>query len=78
MDFYFQAQKGDKVFIADKEVGWISSSLYSPNLKRAIAFAFIRKEGWNPGTKVKVSTQSEMQEAIATKRTFLDSVKIMK
>ena len=72
------AQKGDKVFIADKEVGWISSSLYSPNLKRAIAFAFIRKEGWNPGTKVKVSTQSEMQEAIATKRTFLDSVKIMK
>lgn len=66
------AQKGDKVFIADKEVGWISSSLYSPHLKRAIAFAYIRKEGWTPGTKVEVSTQSDLQEAIVTKRTFLE------
>ena len=65
------AEKGDKVFIADKEVGWISSSLYSPNLKRAIAFAYIRKEGWSPGTKVEVSSQSDLKEAIVTKRTFL-------
>ena len=64
------AKKGDKIFINDQEVGWITSSLYSPRFNHAIALAYIRQKGWIPGTKVKVKTQLTLEEAIVTKHTF--------
>ena len=49
-------KKGDRVFHEDHEVGHITSSVFSPTLKRTIAMAHIKKECWAVGSSVTVET----------------------
>ena len=44
--------KGDKISKDGQEVGWVTSSGYSPNSKRAIALGYVRREVLEPGTIV--------------------------
>ena len=44
--------KGDKISKDGQEVGWVTSSGYSPNSKRAIALGYVRREALEPGTTV--------------------------
>ncbi|HET6962771.1 MAG TPA: aminomethyltransferase family protein [Terriglobia bacterium] len=44
--------KGDKISKDGQEVGWVTSSAYSPNLKIAIALGYLRREVLEPGTTV--------------------------
>ena len=37
-------QKGDKVFEGEKEIGYVSSAIYSPTLKSNLALAYLRRE----------------------------------
>ena len=46
------ASKGDKISKDGQEVGWVTSSAYSPNLKIAIALGYLRREVLEPGTSV--------------------------
>jgi folate-binding protein YgfZ len=46
--------KGDKLFYAGKEVGYITSAAASPMLKRKIALGYVRKEVNEPGTELSV------------------------
>lgn len=46
------ASKGDKILKDGQEVGWVTSSAYSPNLKIAIALGYLRREVLEPGTPV--------------------------
>ena len=46
------ASKGDKISKDGHEVGWVTSSAYSPNLKTAIALGYLRREVLEPGTAV--------------------------
>ena len=48
------AHRGDKVFQAEKEVGWVTSSVYSPSLRRAIAMGYIRRGAMEPGTSLRL------------------------
>src|SRR6185295_17304853 len=48
--------KGDKVSKDGQEVGWVTSSAYSPNLKRAIALGYLRREVLEPRTTVLVES----------------------
>lgn len=48
------ACRGDKVFQEEKEVGWITSSVYSLSLHQAIAMGYIRREAMEPGTSLRV------------------------
>jgi len=48
------AHRGDKVFQKEQEVGWITSSVYSPSLQRAIAMGYLRREAMEPGTNLRV------------------------
>lgn len=50
------ASKGDKVWKDGQEVGWITSSAYSPSLKIAIALGYLRREVLEPGTIVLIAT----------------------
>jgi folate-binding protein YgfZ len=45
-------QKGDPLLQADKAIGWVTSSVFSPALDSNIALAFMRKEASEPGTEL--------------------------
>jgi folate-binding protein YgfZ len=51
------ASKGDKVSKDGQEVGWVTSSGYSPNFKRAIALGYLRREVLEPPTTVLVESR---------------------
>jgi folate-binding protein YgfZ len=48
------ANAGDKITHEGKEVGWISSAVFSPKLARAIALGYVRKECNQIGARVTV------------------------
>ena len=64
------AQGGDKIFHNGREVGWVTDSAYSPGLRRAIALAYVRKEAWDPGTKVAVDGAGGRTDAEVTQYPF--------
>ena len=51
------ASKGDKVSKDGQEVGWVTSSGYSPNFKIAIALGYLRREVLEPPTTVLVESR---------------------
>ena len=51
------ASKGDKISKDGQEVGWVTSSAYSPNFKRAIALGYLRREVLEPSTTVFIGIQ---------------------
>lgn len=44
--------KGDKLFAGEKEVGYITSSVYSPTLQANVALGYVRREHNAPGTEL--------------------------
>ena len=44
--------KGDKLFLSDKEVGYITSAVASPRLKANIALGYVRREANQIGTEL--------------------------
>ena len=46
---------GDKMMHEDREVGYITSSTYSPSLRKSIALCYIRREFIEPGTKLEIN-----------------------
>jgi len=61
------AIRGTKVFREEKEVGWITSSVLSPDLGKPIALAYLRREVWEPGTKLVARGEvSSIQGEVAT------------
>ncbi|HEY3064702.1 MAG TPA: glycine cleavage T C-terminal barrel domain-containing protein [Methylomirabilota bacterium] len=45
---------GSPVFVADREIGAVTSAAWSPGLEKPIALAFVRREYAEPGTAVTV------------------------
>jgi len=55
-------QKGDKLFDQGKEVGYITSTVFSPTLDRGIGLGYVRKEHTKVGNKLIVpSTGVEVE-----------------
>jgi len=44
--------KGDKLFLGEKEIGYITSAVASPRLKANIALGYVRREANQPGTEL--------------------------
>jgi len=61
-------KSGDRVFHGEREIGHITSSVFSPTLKKAIALGYIRREFMEPGTKVilKINDKSQSAEVVKT------------
>ncbi len=55
--------KGDKLFLNDKEVGFITSALASPSFGRNIALGYVRRESNEPGTELRLSSASQEYSA---------------
>ena len=46
------AGEGGKLFRGSEEVGQVTSSVLSPRLNAVIAFAYLRRGSWDPGTEL--------------------------
>lgn len=50
------AQPGDVIEAANKQVGTVTSSVFSPALKRAVALGYLNKDFWTPGGEVLIKS----------------------
>ncbi len=55
--------KGAKLFAGDREVGWISSAVYSPQMNSVIALGFPLRDFASPGTTLAVETDGRRHDA---------------
>jgi aminomethyltransferase len=55
---------GTKLYSGDREVGWISSAIRSPQLNKVIAFGFPLRDFSNPGTELTVEFENSRHPAI--------------
>lgn len=67
--------RGDRVVVGGKEVGWITSAVASPALGRGIALGYLRREHWEPGTRVEVHAGARSLGAEVTTLPFYRPVK---
>jgi folate-binding protein YgfZ len=67
------APPGTKILAQDKEVGIVTSSVYSPRLDIAIALASLRRGYHEPGNKVEVACENGRGPAEVTGLPFTDS-----
>jgi folate-binding protein YgfZ len=62
---------GASILATDKEVGNVTSSVYSPELGHAIALGYVHKDFWNPGTKLTVRNNDVSILATVTETPFV-------
>ncbi len=62
--------KGYKIRQGEREIGYITSSTFSPTLKKIIALGYMRREFIEPGTKVIVNMGGENKSAEVVKTPF--------
>lgn len=55
---------GAKLYRNDRDVGWISSAVYSPQLNKAIAFGFPLRDFSKPGTELTVEIEGVRHPAV--------------
>ena len=55
--------KGAKLFIGDREIGWVSSATLSPQLKTPIALAFPLRDFSAPGTTLAIEIEGVRHDA---------------
>jgi glycine cleavage system T protein len=56
-------ESGAKIISPQREVGWITSSAYSPACQQNIALGYVRREVLTPGTHLEVRTQDSILQA---------------
>jgi folate-binding protein YgfZ len=67
LDGQREAKPGDRLAVSDREVGTITSSVFSPALRRPIAFAYIHRDHWAPGSELTISRDgSQIQASVTT------------
>jgi len=65
---------GAKVFRGEREVGWISSSAYSPTLNQVIAMAFPLRDFTVPDTELEVDYNDQRHPALVKSLPFLTPI----
>jgi folate-binding protein YgfZ len=65
------ASSGDEVAFADKPVGTITSSVYSPAIGRVIALGYVHRDYWNPETRLIVKHDGIALDARVTDLPFV-------
>jgi folate-binding protein YgfZ len=65
------ASAGDVIASASKQVGAVTSSVFSPKLKRAIALGYVNREFWEVGTPLSVRVGGASVRATVTGLPFL-------
>lgn len=60
-----------KLFRGNDEVGQITSSVFSPKMKRAIALAYLRRGNWDPGVELMIDSATSGRVAVVAALPFL-------
>lgn len=55
--------RGANILTVDRKVGTVTSAVRSPVLGQAIALAYVRREVWDPGTKLRIASGDQLLEA---------------
>jgi glycine cleavage system T protein len=63
-------ESGAKIVAPQREVGWITSTTHSPALQQNIALGYVRREVWEPGTRLEVHTNGTTMGATVTALPF--------
>lgn len=63
--------RGATIFLADRKVGHVTSAVRSPALGRAIALGYLRRECWEPGTRVRIDADPEPVAAASAALPFV-------
>jgi folate-binding protein YgfZ len=65
------ASAGDAILAVEKEVGVITSAVYSPSLGRPIAMGYVHRDFWTPGTKLSIKQDTASFSATVTDLPFI-------
>src|SRR5215470_1752737 len=65
---------GAKIVSPQREVGWITSAVYSPARQQNIALGYVRREALTPGTPLQVHTRDSTLNATVAELPFYKSV----
>jgi len=57
----------------ERKVGTVTSATFSPTLKRVIALGYVRREFWDPGTKLRVAWGEQSLDAEVTEVPFVST-----
>jgi glycine cleavage system T protein len=71
VDDHREAKPGERLAVSDREVGTITSSVFSPTLQRPIAFAYIHRDHWAPGTELTIRRDTSQIQATVTALPFV-------
>lgn len=63
--------RGATISVADRNVGQVTSAVLSPALGRAIALGYLRRECWEPGTRVRIDADPEPVQAVSATLPFV-------
>jgi folate-binding protein YgfZ len=63
--------RGATILSADRKVGTVTSAVRSPALSQVIALGYVRREVWNPGTKLRVVSAADAADAEVTPLPFI-------
>ena len=66
--------RGDKLMKADKEVGYITSAVFSPLLNANIALGYVRREWLTAGTELTLETKNGNSRAVVAELPFVKTV----
>lgn len=61
---------GAKIVSSQHEVGWVTSSTYSPARQQNIALGYVRREVWEAGTELQVQTDGMSIRAVVSELPF--------
>lgn len=66
LDGQSPARRGDKIVSSEKEIGAVTSSVFSPKLNRVIALGYLHRDYSQPATSVRVETDGlELRGVVA-------------
>jgi folate-binding protein YgfZ len=63
--------RGASILTADRKVGTVTSAVRSPVLGQVIALAYVRRELWDPGTKLRIASGDRFFEAEVASLPFI-------
>lgn len=67
------AHRRDKIFTGQKEVGEVTSSVFSPARDRPIALGYVHRDYWQPGSRLAVHSGGDTLPAVAISLPFYKS-----
>jgi glycine cleavage system aminomethyltransferase T len=59
------------ILSGERKVGAVTSAVFSPALQRVIALGYVRRECWDPGTKLRIISGEQSLDAEVTEIPFM-------